>query len=73
MEKDDIYAITEVYYILKKFSLNYYAKIPNVLYKIFEENYDETIYSNLNINNQTIERISEKAKLLLKIIILFLK
>lgn len=73
MDNKDIYAITEVYYILKKLSPDNIKKIPIDLYKFFEENYDEFIYSKLNINNSNINNISLSAKLLLKIVSIFLQ
>lgn len=73
MEKDDIYAITEVYYILERLPSCEQLKIPSDLYEFFEKNYDKTIYIDLNINNLNINEVSNQAKLLLKIISIFLK
>ena len=76
MEKDDsyetIYAITEVWYIINKLETESRNKIPIELLSFFAENFDKDIYNELDITEENIDKISDNAKLLLKIINIYI-
>ena len=76
MEKDDsyetIYAITEVWYIINKLEIESRNKIPIELLSFFAENFDRDIYNELDITEENIDKISDNAKLLLKIINIYI-
>lgn len=76
MEKDDsyeiVYAITEVWYIINKLEKESRNKIPIELLSLFAENFDRDIYNELDITEENINKISDNAKLLLKIINIYI-
>lgn len=76
MKKDDsyeiIYAITEVWYIINKLEIESRNKIPIELLSFFAENFDSDIYNELDITEENIDKISDNAKLLLKIINIYI-
>ena len=76
MKKDDsyetIYAITEVWYIINKLEIEIRNKIPIELLSFFAENFDRDIYNELDITEENIDKISDNAKLILKIINIYI-
>jgi hypothetical protein len=69
---EEIYAITEVLYIINKLKIDDKNKIPHDFLMFLMDNYDKSIYDNLNITNDNIKDISNEGKLLLKIIDMYI-
>ena len=69
---NEIYAISEVYYIINKLDEEERKKIPNEIYEFFMENSDYEILKNLNITKDNIENITNEAKVLLKLIDIYI-
>ena len=69
---NEIYAISQVYYIINKLDDEMKKKIPEELYEFFMENSDYEILKDLEITNDNIENITNEAKMLLKIIDIYI-
>lgn len=69
---NEIYAISEVYYIINKLDKEVRNKIPNEIYEFFMENSDYEILKDLDITNDNIENITNEAKVLLKLIDIYI-
>lgn len=73
LNEKEIYAITEVCYIIDNLSYEDRNKIPSNIYKTFLKYKDDKIYSKLHITNNNIEQISCDAKILLRLIYMYLE
>ena len=69
---NEIYAISEVYYIINKLDEEIRNKIPNEIYEFFMVNSDYKILKDLDITNDNIENITNEAKVLLKLIDIYI-
>lgn len=69
---NEIYAISEVYYIINKLDEEIRNKIPNEIYEFFMVNSDYEILKDLDITNDNIENITNEAKVLLKLIDIYI-
>ena len=69
---NEIYAISEVYYIINKLDKEVRNKIPNEIYEFFMVNSDYEILKDLDITNDNIENITHEAKVLLKLIDIYI-
>jgi len=71
--KQELLAITEVFYVIENLDCDFKDCIPLELYNFFKDYSDPILFHSLNINDQNIMGISELAKTLLKIIEVYLK
>lgn len=69
---NEIYAISQVYYIINKLDKESKNKIPKEIYEFFMENSDYEILKDLDITNDNIENITTEAKMLLKVIDIYI-